>query len=43
MRRMPVRLSISYLTVSVGTISMYVVTTRGASFPMDTPCQGWAR
>ena len=31
MRRIPVSLSISYFTVSVGTISMYVVTTRGAS------------
>ena len=28
---MPVALSISYLTVSVGTISMYAVTTAGAS------------
>src|SRR5687768_4341774 len=43
MRRMPDTLSISYFTVSVGTISMYVVTTRGASLPMVTPCQGCDR
>src|SRR5215203_5575876 len=39
---MPVALSISYLTVSVGTISMYAVTQRGASSPMGTSCHGWA-
>src|SRR5437868_3529500 len=40
---MPLDLSISYLTVSVGTISMKVVTTRGAWAPIPTPCQGWRR
>src|SRR5262245_43540000 len=39
----PVALSISYLTVSVGTISMYAVTTCGAWAPSSTPCQGCAR
>src|SRR5688572_15709587 len=39
----PVALSISYLTVSVGTISMYAVTIWGAWAPSSTPCQGCAR
>src|SRR5215210_6770662 len=41
-RRSGFALSISYLTVSVGTISMKAVLTSGASGPMATPCQGWA-
>src|SRR5262249_25961097 len=41
--KMPVSLSSSYLTVSVGTISIKTLTTSGASGPIGTPCQGWAR
>src|SRR3990167_1705110 len=39
----PLFLSISYLTVSVGTVSIYVLTISGASLPMEIPCQGWER
>src|SRR4029434_4841624 len=40
--KMPVALSSSYFTVSLGTTSIYVVMTTGAFGPIVTPCQGCA-